>query len=335
MKTGIITFQNANNYGAVLQAFALQKTMEKLGHKVSIINYDSPNMGLKSDQLDSFKGFTAEYLNLTEEYDEIDDIDVKGYDLLITGSDQVWNPSLTRSDSAYFLGFASSYTKTASYAASIGIEGDELEGYRDFFKTNLIKIDHVSVRESAQKEFLQSIIDEEIAVNLDPTLLLEAEEYSNHLNISRKNGNHIFMYSNNTDAKILDFVNLLSLQTGMEIIAVTRMDEMLFVDGSKVFKYVSPIIWLNALASAAIVITDSFHGFMFSLIFEKPFYIYTKNRKNITRITEVMKKCHLFDRRLTIIPSVGEVNYDIDFSYARKFIESGKSEAIMYLNNLS
>ena len=67
-KIGIITFQNANNYGAVYQAFALKKTVEKLGMDVKLINYDSPSMGLKDIQQNQFKDFIATHLNLTEEY---------------------------------------------------------------------------------------------------------------------------------------------------------------------------------------------------------------------------------------------------------------------------
>lgn len=333
-KTGIITFQNANNYGAVLQAFALQKTLEEFGNEVSIINYDSPNMGLRECQTDYFRDFISDNLNLTEEYSSINSIDARGYDLLITGSDQVWNPQLTGSDPAYFLTFAEENTKIASYAASIGIEGNELEPYRELFKKYLCGMESVSIREEAQKEFIQSITEREVSVNIDPTLLLDADQYSRYLGISRELRDVIFMYSNNADAKLLDFVNLLSQHTGMPIMAITRLDEMLFVDGSAVYKQISPKEWINAIASSAIVITDSFHGLMFSLIFEKPFYIYTKQRNNISRITEILKQCNLYDRRLAELGSVDRFDYNIDFSGARKVIQEGKYKAITYLKNL-
>lgn len=333
-KTGIITFQNANNYGAVLQAFALQKVMEELGSEVNIINYNSPNMGLKSLQKDYFKDFISEYLNLTEEYNSINNIEAQGYDLLITGSDQVWNPQLTGCDPAYFLSFAKEKTKTAAYAASIGIEGNELEPYRSFFEENLQKIMSVSIREESQKQFIQEIINDNVNVNVDPTLLLSADQYLGYLGIERKNREYIFMYSNNADAKLLDFVNLLSLYTEMPVVAVTRLDEMLFVDGSTVYRQVPPKEWLSAIASSSIVITDSFHGLMFSLIFEKPFYIYTKKRNNISRITGILEQCDLFDRRLTKLGSVDEVEYNIDFSKAREVIQDGKQKAVMYLKGI-
>ena len=84
---GIITFQNASNYGAVCQAFALKKTVEKIGLNASVINYDSPNMALKSVQQSQFKEFINGHLNLTKEYLSKQEIDITGFDAIISGSD--------------------------------------------------------------------------------------------------------------------------------------------------------------------------------------------------------------------------------------------------------
>ena len=335
LKTGLITFQNANNYGAVLQAYALQTTLENLGHEVSVINYDSPKMELKRYQSSLFASFISKYLNLTDAYYKSSDIDTKDYDIMITGSDQVWNPIITEFDPTYFLNFVDSNTKKASYAASVGINGDRLEEYREFFETNIRGMDFISLREKSQKRFVESITDKNVSVNIDPTLLLEAGEYEKKFNVSRCVSDYIFMYSNNADAKILDFVNLLSVYTGMPVIAVSRVKETLFVKDSRVFAQVRPEDWLEAIASSAIVITDSFHGLMFSLIFERPFYIYTKIRSNISRITDILEKCNLSDRKLKDVVSADDVSFEVDFSTTRRFIREERGRSFDYLNKLT
>lgn len=333
-KIGIITFQNANNYGAVLQAFALQNSFEKRGCDTSIINYDSAGMGLKSVQTSYFKDFNSRYLNLTDEYSRKDDIETNGYDLLLTGSDQVWNPVLTHSDSTYFLDFADDDIRKSSYAASIGIIGDELVKRRDFFDNNLKGIRDISIRENGQKVFLSEITGKAVNVNVDPTLLLDEADYRKAFNITPYQGNYIFMYSNNIDPKMIDFVNLLSLKTGMKIVSVSANEEAAFTSGSKTFRQVNPTEWILAISGAAIVVTDSFHGLMFSLIFEKPFYIYTKKRSNISRITEILEKCGLQDRTLKDIYSVQNVNTEMDFTKKREYIMQEKQRSFDYLDSL-
>lgn len=333
-KIGIITFQNANNYGAVLQAFALQTSFEKRGCETSIINYDSVEMGLKRVQTSYFKDFNSKYLKLTEEYNKKEDIEISGYDLMIAGSDQIWNPLITHNDATYFLNFTGDSVRRSSYAASIGIVGAELEKRRDFFEANLKGMHDISIRENSQKEFLSSLLSKDVHVNIDPTLLLDAREYREIFNINEYQGNYIFMYTNNIDPKMIDFVNLLSLKTGMKIVSVSVNGEAAFTYGSKTFRQVNPTEWMFAIANATLVVTDSFHGLMFSLIFEKPFYVYTKRRSNISRITEILEKCGLKDRTLKDITSVADVDTSVDFAKKREYINEEKRKAFDYLDYL-
>lgn len=335
IKTGILTFQNANNYGAVLQAFALQTILEDMGHQASVINYDSPNMGLKQYHTDIFIKFISKYLNLTDEYRDGQDIDTNGFDMVITGSDQVWNPEITKGDETYFLKLRNCTCKLSSYAASIGISGGTLSQHADFFKDNLERIENISIRESTQKDFIESISGKKVNVNVDPTLLLDAEAYKKAFGLKNDISEHIFMYSNNVDPHLLDFVNLLSLKEGAPIFAVSNYDKPSFVGReNKVFYQVNPVDWLSAILSAKIVVTDSFHGLMFALIFEKPFYIYTKKRSNISRITDVLEACGLSDRTLKNLPSIDDVDYAPDFSRARVMISREREKSLEYLKQL-
>ena len=220
---GIITFQNANNYGAVYQAFALKKTVEKQGLNVSVINYDSPSMGLKSVQQSQFKDFIDRYLNLTKEYMSKQEIDTSEFDAIISGSDQVWNPRLTGGDMTYFLDFAPENVKKVSYAASIGLNGDLFLGYKDIFEKYVPAFSGISLREETHVDYIQSIAkDKEVIASIDPSLLLTSKEYLDAFNLpDDRREDYIFVFSYALDPKMYDFANMLSLKTGYRIVAIS------------------------------------------------------------------------------------------------------------------
>ena len=330
---GIITFQNANNYGAVYQAFALKKTVEKQGLNVSVINYDSPSMGLKSVQQSQFKDFIDRYLNLTKEYMSKQEIDTSEFDAIISGSDQVWNPRLTGGDMTYFLDFAPENVKKVSYAASIGLNGDLFLGYKDIFEKYVPAFSGISLREETHVDYIQSIAkDKEVIASIDPSLLLTSKEYLDAFNLpDDRREDYIFVFSYALDPKMYDFANMLSLKTGYRIVAISPYTAGSFVDGSKVIKNVPPVEWLELFNKAKLVITDSFHGMMFSIVFNKPFYAYAPNRSNVARVKDVLKKLGLEDRKLTGITNIRDVQWDMDYTKVNESLEKERKKSIEYL----
>lgn len=330
---GIITFQNANNYGAVYQAFALKKTVEKQGLNVSVINYDSPSMGLKSVQQSQFKDFIDRHLNLTKEYMSKQEIDTSEFDAIISGSDQVWNPRLTGGDMTYFLDFAPENVKKVSYAASIGLNGDLFLGYKDIFEKYVPAFSGISLREETHVDYIQSIAkDKEVIASIDPSLLLTSKEYLDAFNLpDDRREDYIFVFSYALDPKMYDFANMLSLKTGYRIVAISPYTAGSFVDGSKVIKNVPPVEWLELFNKAKLVITDSFHGMMFSIVFNKPFYAYAPNRSNVARVKDVLKKLGLEDRKLTGITNIRDVQWDMDYTKVNESLEKERKKSIEYL----
>lgn len=332
-KAGILTFQNANNYGAVFQAYALKKTIEKLGCKAWVIDYDSKAMGLKRIQKKQFADFIKENLNLTEEYDSGEKIDVSKFDAIITGSDQVWNPYLTKNDMTYFLDFAKKDVKKISYAASIGLNGDLFMQYKEVFQTYVPDFDGISLREETHVPYIQSLVPQkEVSALADPSLLLKKEEYLSLAGDEEENSEeYIFVFSYALDAKMYDFANMLSLKSGYKIRAISPYGGSHFVSGTKILTDVSPKEWLRLFQNAKLVITDSFHGMMFSVLFQKPFYAYTPNRSNVARVTDALKKLELEDRKLTFVKSVSDVSYSMDYERVNKILDIERKRATEYL----
>ena len=197
-KIGITTFQGAYNYGAILQAYALQKTLSDIGNDVKIINYYNENIydqyrtfrkkhhglssaikifiydvylwSIKSRRNKNFKKFISDNINLTDKKYEKAEIEKMAFDVIVTGSDQVWNKNITSGlDDIYTLNIENS-AKKISYAASIG-DNKILEDNKSEYKEKLQKLDLISVRETSTKPILEKVINRKVDVVLDPTLL--------------------------------------------------------------------------------------------------------------------------------------------------------------------
>lgn len=334
---GILTFQNANNYGAVFQAFALQETLKKLGADVKVINYDSPGMGLRAVQKPVFYEFINRYLNLTEAVSDAKNIDTGIFDAIITGSDQVWNPDITKMDMTYFLDFAGEDIRKASYAASIGLNADQTEQYRTVFEKYVPEFAAISLREQSHIDFIQKMVpdDKTVAASIDPSLLLNAAEYEEKLKMLENNrGEYIFLFTYTTDPKLTDLANILSLYTGYSIVAVSVYRDYFFVDNAENCQGISPIEWLSYIKNAKLVLTDSFHGLMLSVVFETPFYAYTPNRGNVVRIMDALEKLGLSGRRLTHIRKIDDIAFDLDYSYTRTVLAEERKKSCNYLRKI-
>lgn len=298
-RIGIVTFHGANNYGAVLQNFALQKCIENLGYNVETVDYINRNL-LENYRLFSpfiskhpiilvkrkywearnfkkaiksrsaFDEFRRLHLKLSEKCRNIKEIRDLRYDLLVTGSDQVWNVDIVGQENVpvYDLSFFDG--KKASYAASCG----SLSRLFDISK-GICKLNRVTVREFELLEFLRGRgIDAGLVC--DPTLLLDSEQWKQLLNLysMKDTGRYVYLYyidSGKIDAaKIANY-----LATEMEgyVVHSKKMDRETekyhfgichFEDG--------PVDFLNRILNAECVVASSFHGVVFSLLFHKDFY---------------------------------------------------------------
>lgn len=286
MKIGIITFHWATNYGAILQAYALQSYLEIRGHEVFIINYRPKQYkkslfkcfftfrfwhyfsNLKEYYKEvSLEIFRKQYLNETLIYESL--IELKKcppeFEVYICGSDQIWNPYFTtkgegKPTSAYFLDFGSDYVKRISHAVSFGCEHYP-ENAAIIAKKYIKNFNGISVREDTGLDIVTKLGVANAIKLPDPTLLLMRDEYrftsSGHLNSQKK----AFIY-------ILrdEYCQVKNIKN--------QLEKYFFIDKPR--KYYSPYSveeWVQEIRDSSFVLTNSFHGMVFSLIFHVPFII--------------------------------------------------------------
>lgn len=282
MKIGILTFHWGTNYGGVLQAYALQTYLKGLKYEVEIIDYapitfrDTFLLCFKSKSIRTikrnicdyfkekkFKQFRQKNLNLSSvRYYKRNDCEqwARIYDIIIVGSDQVWNPYIALSYGwAYWLPFKSNVRKIA-YAVSLGCEQypvnilNKVSNFIDDF-------DAISVRENSAVKIIQPKFREEVCVVPDPTILLD---YTYYMRFVKKGPNYrtCFMYV---------------LQEKQELIAkienILRSDFYVNRPDNNSWNQYSIEEWLSGIYNSGLVVTNSFHGLMFSLLFHKPFFV--------------------------------------------------------------
>ena len=139
------------------------------------------------------------------------------------------------------------------------------------------------------------------------------------------------MFSYALDPKMYDFANMLSLKSGYKIVSISPYTSGSFVNGSKVLNNVTPVEWIELFNKAKLVITDSFHGMMFSIVFNKPFYAYAPNRSNVARVKDILKKLGLEDRKMTGITNVADVVWEMDYTKVNQILKKEREKSIEYL----
>ena len=357
MKIGIITLYGEFNYGNRLQNYALQRTLELLGYKAVTLVVDSKTnimkkylkkfLHKKNDQIKliprnekkrerNIKTFTNRYIN-TEFYKTNDGkmpIKVNEFfDCFVVGSDQVWNPLFwgdERFDAEaynYFLSFAEPQ-KRISYAASFGIS--ELpEKYQKNFKHLLEGFNHISVRESDGADIVNSITTKLANIVLDPTMLLEVDEWRkvSSQGIKPKFRYIVTYFLGDQENEFLLYINELSLKYGYEIINI--MDE-------KCVEYYTggPDTFLSLIDNAEICFSDSFHATVFSILFHTPFVVVDRKHSNNSnmnsRINTLLSKFDMIDRsdwrRI-------EDPFKCSFEKANLILELEKKQSLIFLKD--
>lgn len=354
MKAAILTFQQTNNYGAILQNYALQHTINKLGYDADTIDYQSDYISkpykichLKNKGLFPYLFGVAGYLiyalrtskckhfrknisySLPAKYPDLSALNDQ-YDIFITGSDQVWNYKLTGMDTAFLLDFVADKRKCASYAASLGVnclDKDIAPIYKDLL--NNYKL--VSVREEQAKQTLSSILSAPIEVVSDPCLLLTPDEWLSVAapNIPKKP--YIAIYQLGFSSDVVKLAKKIAKEKHLGLIFLP------FPVGTPAFgKYAfnaGPAELVNYIAHADYVITDSFHGTLFSILFHKQFFTKVSGTHAGvgSRIHDLLSHYNLSDRIIA-----EQVNYKdpIDYTVIDSIIEKDRAHSLQVLQNI-
>jgi polysaccharide pyruvyl transferase WcaK-like protein len=362
MKIALITIHQANNYGAVLQAYATKKVLSKYG-EVETINYDNKYLSRHLDLLRfslsgrgikmlihdilrlpyrfavilKFKNFVQSNMQLTELLTSKNLMSgkCKGYDVYICGSDQIWNPKIVNPDSRidpiFFLSFANSKSKKISYASSIGpyeFNNDEIT----LVKKLLNDFTSISVRELDGQKKLSTMLNKTVTHVLDPTLLLSKEEWLRKLNINKIEieEKYILVYSVPRSKLLKEAVVYFKEKLNYNVVA---LDQMLF-PLTKVQQHVKnagPIDFIQLFAGASFIITDSFHGTCFAINFEKPF-ISISPGKSSNRISSLFEILNIKNRMVTIAKEFDKIELTQENTKVMNNLDTFRKKSLNYLN---
>lgn len=306
MKIAILTFHRAYNYGAILQAFALQRALASLGSEPEIIDYIGTQKQQKaSHSVDGmtlkekckqtvknfyrakkrreFNRFLKHYMKISpaayHDSEQLRELDKSGtYGAYVVGSDQVWNADITQDDPAYLLSFVNSNDKRNSYAASIGFCRFDAEREATFLR-ELRKFRVLTVREKSALESYPFLKECGAEVVLDPTLLLTKEEYAAIASKRLTKRKYAFLYTVPQAEQLRRFAKDYCQKQGWVLIDIKK--------SMRAFLHSAPEDWLSFILNAEMVFTNSFHGTAFSIIMEKQF---------VTEVdTSVMKNVRALD----------------------------------------
>ena len=316
MKISIITCQNTDNYGARLQAYALVKHLRDQGNEVEIIDYRPPYMNpayrvfywpgrdikkwgyfiyyfpnriWMKRRHRHFVSFTNQFLPLTERvYHSIDDL--RSYppeaDLYIAGSDQIWNTSFKNgTDPAYYLDFGAADIRRESYAASFATD-TILPAAIPFVKENLKRFDKITVREQSGLRILEELGFQGEQKD-DPVFLLSKEEWSAICDDTGRDKRFVLVYDFFSDPRIKNKAKEAARRMKLPIFAICPRYQW-YAD--KNFMTAGPCTFLSLIKNAACLITNSFHGIAFSMIFDTPFVFVERPDGLNTRMKELLSK---------------------------------------------
>ena len=340
MKIAILTQPLSNNYGGILQAYALQTVLKSMGHEPILLNRNlnyPPSAVIIARTLSACKCIVRKYIlkdkniNVASPLGEYYFIDktlahddselryfvhlnisqtksirsswllriytrVQHFDCFIVGSDQVWREDYSPCITDYFLGFLSRYNKVRriAYAASFGVEHNPISSEKLELCTELAqRFDAISVREQSGKQLVRDLFHEEANLVLDPTLLLNVEHYRSLINKKdiRNSGvvNYVLDDSGDKEKIINVVLNRLNLSCTELCLFPTK-------GKNKEHKLASVSQWLAAFSGADFIVTDSFHGCVFSIIFEKPFVAIGNSERGISRFQTLLGSLGLENR---------------------------------------
>lgn len=317
-KIGLVTFCKANNYGAVLQAYALQTYLNKLDCKTEFLDIhfnkvDSTNsknsnnvkMSIKEKVINKLKSKYSEikFEIYRKKYLKINDNIIYGddkenvyptYDYYIVGSDQVWNTDITHKTKAYFLDFTNA--NKISFAASYG-KNDLNNIEKIWSKEELVKFKAVSVREYSAYKFLQNEnIDSKWVC--DPVFLIDRNEWEKNLKLKLRTTikkKYILVYYMEPSLKLLEVIKYFSEKLKIDVKCVCGGINKLNCKYKHINKG-GPIEFLNNVENAELVITNSFHALAFSIIFEKKAIVIGHSKWNarldsLLKVTNNDNKC--------------------------------------------
>ena len=328
MTVYILTIHKEPNYGAILQAYALYKKVESLGYTPKFINLKLDHRRVKKSLMNRI---TMQLYRFAKGYSRCYGIDKQEWnkdDMFIIGSDQVWNPSITgHLKHAFTFSFLGSGYKMYSYAPSFGFIKEQIDRIDDKMIDSIRSFKKVSVREKFGVDFLAQKGIQATEV-IDPTLLLD--NYNNLIDNKTEKREELLLLTLSNKKKMNDFADSISQKTGLKIrkhfgyLQPQRSDNMKFLTVEE---------WMKAIASSELIITDSFHATIFSILFKKQFFVFLSEPNKVYRIKSLLEKLgiegHIADPNTSI-----DINNVIEYGEVEKKLEEYRHESVEFLKSI-
>lgn len=349
-KVGIVTFHNSMNHGAVLQAYGLARAIHEMGHDALIVDYLSPSQRrvfyerslgetigmlryprtfvLEWKKRRSFRGFRRDFLPLTrEQYGNVEELrrDPPAVDVLVCGSDQIWNihtGSTGGFDRAFFLDFGAPSLRRVSYAACVGdTEPFELREKADAL---LERFDHVSVRDAKSESAVLELTGRRPARVLDPSFLTDYSAIAARRLLKRP---YCFAYVFGRTPLIERAIRLIQDEMGLPVVSLNR-----FSVETTVMYGAGPLEWLSLMRHADYVLTNSFHGTCFALIWQKNFVTLPVRETRQFRLDDLLETAGLETRLVLGTDQLMQaIRTPVDHSRATECIVAARDHSLAYL----
>jgi hypothetical protein len=356
MHIGILTFHRANNYGAVLQAYALKTYLSDRGHDVGFIDFQHQNVQIIHRLVPplrllkprtTLKNLYSMFLNFRGRIDHIRVFNLfrKKYftnisldknvelDLIILGGDQIWNPEFMNGIPPEHTGDFKNinFRKISSFSASAGsLDRSSTELFDLPFR--LAELSAIGVRERSLAEFLLKMNPSlKPVVTIDPVFLLEKKRWSQLALPRSEKKEYILYYEVEANYKTEAILRELRRKTGLEVkrICATRPPSKPFLGRGGV----SPEEFLGIFLNSKYIVTTSFHGTAFSLIFEKEFYTVKAGTSSDSRSAELLEEIGLSDRLISKADQL-KLEEPLDFQLAKQKLCEKKNKSQEFLESL-
>jgi hypothetical protein len=350
-KIGIMTIYQNENYGSKLQSFALQETLKKLGYIGENIKYTIQRKKVlplarickypiyflriffRSEirqRKEKYKSYQIECIQESDKY--LEQISEGEYDKYICGSDQIWAPN--QFHGMFFLDFVKDSNKKIAYAPSIGLRKipNELHGK---YRKLISDIGFLSLREEEGAQLVKSLLQRDVQVVLDPTLLLTKEEWLEHCGVfpQRVKEPYILCYFLGGLFRHKKWLREIQKKTGYKIIVLPIQTTDFFTAKDKRID-VGPKEFVQWIEHASIVCTDSYHGTIFSVNLNKEFFSFLRFQEGDplnqnSRVCNFLDRYGLSDRIVTDQIECRAIHWD---EINRK-IQSDRETSIAFLKN--
>lgn len=365
MKIKTITCHDVYNSGASLQAYALMKYLEEKGNEVEIIDYKPdylsnhyklgvvanpkyernlilkiayltlkfPGRVLALKNKKKYDEFRSNYLKITKRrYVSNDELknNPPQADVFICGSDQIWNSKFKNGkDPAFYLDFVPKGKIKASYAASFATDSIDKE-LKEITKDRISKLDYVGVREISALDILDSLDIKNGVQVLDPVFLLDKFKWEKLTYEINNNEKYIFVYDFDGNELIREIAEKIAKNKKLKIYTVFKSNY-----SDKVIKRMGPIDFISYIKNAEFVISNSFHGTAFSIIFEKQFAVVNRKEAINTRMRDLLSILKIENRLISENYNFNNLINDVDYKEVNKYLRERLEVSKTYLDRVT